>query len=66
MEALVRVMNTLGSEEAVSASSLNLANAGYQLFNRIVPFYESETANKIRDWLNEREKDDQPLPASRS
>ena len=51
LEALVKVWNTPGSEEEVRASSLELAEAGYQLFNRILPFYEIETAETIRDWL---------------
>ena len=51
LEALVRVWNTPGSEEAVRASSLELAEAGYQLFNRILPFYEIGTAETIRNWL---------------
>ena len=40
LEALVRAWNTPGSEEEVRTSSLGLAEAGYQLFNRILPFYE--------------------------
>jgi WD40 repeat protein len=53
LEKLVSVRNNPGSPEKEGVASRELAEAGYQLFNRILPFFRAEasTSKAIRGWL---------------
>ena len=55
LEALVFALNHVGTGPAPWEPSFKLAEAGFRLFNNLLPG-EDETARKVRRWLEDLRK----------